>query len=154
MFSVMLTANFCFYRSYDHPPKPEQIRLDQSSRNFFEAISKSLKSKSVLSADANIDLDVQRWLWHGKGVASEHKGYKLYGLDAFCKMDLPITWWYYLDHHGEGKAISFPIKMKPTLSWTPKCFIFKDGELKQAKRLPIEKVKIYFSKQACNVETL
>ncbi|CAB4012183.1 Hypothetical predicted protein [Paramuricea clavata] len=141
-------------RSYDHPPKPEQKRIEQSSRNFFEAISKCLKSKSVLSTDANIDLDVQRWMWQGKGIASEHKGYKLYNLHDFCNLDLPETWWYYLDHHGEGKALNFRIKMKSILSWTPKRFIFEDGQLKQAKRLPIIRVKIHFCKRACNVETL
>lgn len=99
-------------------------------------------------------MDVQRWMWQGKGIASEHKGYKLYNLHDFCNLDLPETWWYYLDHHGEGKAINVPIKMKSILSWTPKRFIFEDGQLKQAKRLPIERVKIHFCKRACNVETL
>ena len=93
-------------------------------------------------------------MWQGKGIASEHKGYKMYNLDDFSKLELPDTWWYYLDHHGEGKAIQFPIKMKSVLSWTPKRFVFKDGLLKQAKRLPIEKAKIHFCRRACNVQTL
>ena len=50
---------------------------------------------------------------------------------------LPESWWYYLDLRGQGKAVDFPSKMKPLLSWTTVQKIKENGMLKQA---PVEKV--------------
>ena len=99
-------------RSYENPPKPEQCRIEQASRNFFHCITKALKGRSPnISADAQIDLDIQRWFWKGKGVLSLHRGCKLYERKDFCNLSLPETWWYFLDKNGEGRAIDFPIKI-------------------------------------------
>ena len=38
---------------------------------------------------------------------------------------LPDSWWYYLNEHGEGNAVDFPIKIKAVLSWSPAHFIKK-----------------------------
>ena len=69
-------------------------------------------------------------------------------------MSLPETWWYFLDKNGEGRAIGFPIKIKPLLLWTPKKFIFNNGEIKQEKQVPVEKAKFAFTRRACTIKTL
>ncbi len=143
----------CLFRSYENPQISDQ-RIEQGSRNFYEAIARTLKGKSSAPVDVYIDLDVQRWLWKDKGTPSQHKGYTLYENAGFCRLSLPRTWWYYLDKNGEGRAISFPIKMKPILSWTPKHFCFENGDLKQKARLPIEKLRVHIARQACCAETL
>ena len=63
-------------------------------------------------------------------------------------------WWYNLDNNGEGRAINFPIKIKPLLSWTPKRYVVQNGKLMQAERTPVEKAKIHFARRACSAETL
>ena len=74
----------------------------------------SVKGKSSAPVDVQIDFDVQRYLWGDGGVVSEHAGYKLYNKEDFLHFtSLPESWWYYLDLHGQGKAVDFPSKMKP-----------------------------------------
>jgi ATP-dependent Clp protease adapter protein ClpS len=65
-----------------------------------------------------MDLDIWRYIIHGKGTDSNHKGFLLYVIDDMCRMQLPEHWWYTLNSHGEGKAI-VQFKVKPILSWTP-----------------------------------
>ena len=57
---------------------------------------------------------------------------------------------YYLDLHGQDKAVDFPLKTKPLLSWTPVQYIKENGMLKQAPQAPVEKVIIHFCKKACD----
>ena len=86
------------------------------------------------------------------GVA-EHTGYKLYYKeDVFPYTTLPENLWYYLDLHGEGKAVDFPLKMKPVLSWTLIQYIKEKGKLKKAPHAPVEKLKIHICKRAINSE--
>ena len=81
------------FRSYENPPKPDKYRIEQASRSFYNTISRALKGKSTSPVEAQIDLDVQRWLWRGKGVQSNHLGYKLYEKEDFGDLDLQETWW-------------------------------------------------------------
>ena len=135
-------------RSYESPTKPDEGRIEQTSRSFYNAIARALKGKSTTPVDAQIDLYLQRCLRKGKGVQSEHLGYKLYEKQDFCNLNLEESWWYHLDSNGEGRAISFPIKIKPVLLWSPKLYIVQNRELMQAERMPIEKAKIHFSRRA------
>ena len=93
-------------------------------------------------------------MWEGKGVQSEHVGYKLYEKPDFCNLNLPRAWWYYLDHNGEGRAINFPMKIKPVLLWSPRHYNVQNRDVMEAERMPIEKAKIHFSKRACSADTL
>ena len=61
---------------------------------------------------------------------------------------LPEDWWYHLNQDGAGIAINFPLKAKPVLSWSPKKFIKKDGNLVEAKRFPIEKIRLTVIRKA------
>lgn len=110
----------------------------------------SVEGKSSAPVDVQLDFDVQKYLWGDRGVVSEHPGYKLYNKDFLHFTSLPESWWYYLDLHGQGKAVDFLLKMKPLLSWTPVQYIKENGMLKQAPQAPVEKVTIHFWKKACD----
>ena len=135
---------FCIglFRSYENPPMPEQYRLEKGGINFSQAILTALKRNSGICGER-------------EGVVSEHRGSRLYQKeDFYYHTTLPDMWWYYLDIHGEDRAVDFPIKFKPVLSWTSAYYIFQNGQLKQARMSPIEKIKVHFSKKACSTETV
>lgn len=100
-------------------------------------------------------LDVWRYLSYKKGVASQHRGHVLFSKDDFARFKtLPKYWWYYLDLHGQGKAVDFPIKIKPVLSWSPVQYVRKEGKLVRASRFPIEKLCLTVVKRACDINNL
>jgi hypothetical protein len=49
-------------RSYESPTKPDEGIIEQASRRFYNAVARALKGKSTTPVDAQIDLDLQRWL--------------------------------------------------------------------------------------------
>ncbi len=56
-------------------------------------------------------------------------GHYMYGKDDFCRLPmLPPDWWYYLNEHGEGRKIDFPMKIKATISWSPKKYVLKGNK--------------------------
>ena len=67
---------------------------------------------------------------------------------------LPEHWWYYLDEHGEGRAVYFPIKIKPLLTWSLAHHIKRAGRLVKAPRVPIQKLSVTMMKRACNLQNL
>lgn len=101
------------------PLKPVSIRLEMACRDFFLAIQKCLKGKSMAAVSINMDLDVWHYLTSGRGHASEHKGYTLYEKEDFDRFEsLPSDWFYSLNVHGQGTTIDFPIKAKPKILWS------------------------------------
>ena len=51
----------------------------------------------------------------------------MYGKEDFDRVSmLPPDCWYYLNEHGEGKKIDFPIKIKPVITWSPKKYVLKE----------------------------
>lgn len=142
-------------RSYDQPPRPDKSRFEQACRNFLHAIQSGLKSESVGPFYVDIDLDVWRYVTRNKGEKSNHKGHTLYRREDFQRFEgLPNDWYFVLNQHGEGISIDFPLKAKPLVSWTLSKFIIKSGKLVKAPRVPIEKVVIFFAKQACNIDSI
>ena len=132
---------------------PSHERLEAASRIFYLGILTKLRSKSVAPTNVLIDLDIWRYVVHGKGTESNHKGYWLYAVDDMRRMQLPEHWWYFLDSHGEGKAVE-QLKVKPILSWTPNKQIIRNGELALAPKVPIEKLCIDMITRPCNVNNL
>ena len=132
---------------------PDSYRLEVAGVNSYHTIVTNLKGNSTAPVEVKMDLDVQRYLWNEKVGVAEHTGYKLYYKEDFFPFTtLPENWWYYLDLHGEGKAVDFPLKMKPVLSWTLIQYIKEKGKLKKAPRAPVEKLKIHICKRAINSE--
>lgn len=88
-------------------------------------------------------------------MASDHIGHTMFQCKDFVRLtSLPSHWWYYLDIHGEGMAIVFPLKVKPMLSWSRKHCIKKAGSLHEAPRIPIEKIQIGMGRRACNIDNV
>ena len=90
------------------PPVPSHERLETASRQFYLGILTMLRSKSTAPTYVPMDLDIWRYIIHGKGTESNHKGFWLYAIEDMCRMQLPQYWWYTLNLHGEGKAIMPP----------------------------------------------
>ena len=100
--------------------------METAGKDFHQAIMTSLKGKSFAPVDVRMELDVYRFIFRGKGVPSEHKGYQMYNKADFARFStLPESWWYILDENGQGSAIDFPLKMKAALSWTHEHYVKK-----------------------------
>lgn len=75
--------------------------------------------------------------------------------EDLCRFDtLPNNWWYFLDVHGQGQCIKFPLKIKPILGWTPAHQIVQNGKVISAPRVPQEKLCIHILKRSCDVHNL
>ncbi|KAK2550529.1 hypothetical protein P5673_028728 [Acropora cervicornis] len=79
------------------PPKPREERLQEAAYHFAGRILSALKNSAISPFYVYIHLD--------------------HDFERFTA--LPEHWWYYLDEHGEGRAVDFPIKIKPLLTWSP-----------------------------------
>lgn len=89
-------------------------RLDDASRHFFTAIQATIKSRSVAPSYINIDHDILRYVSHGKGVESEHRGSRLYSIEDFTSLPLPNNWWYFINtSHGQGQKVKPLLKSNP-----------------------------------------
>ena len=78
--------------SYEKPLRPDSYRLEVAGVNFYRTIVTNLKGNSTAPVGAKMDLDVQRYLWNGKGVVAEHTGYKLnYKEDFFASQHCQKT---------------------------------------------------------------
>lgn len=130
-------------------------RLETACQEFLHTVQACLKSKSMASCCANIDLDVWQYITYQQGVDAEHKGHKLYEKADFRRfLGLPNDWFYILNQHGEGIAIHFPIKAKVKVSWSPSRFVLRNGKLEVAPRIPLEKVTNKLVKRACNIDNI
>lgn len=144
-----------FNRGYKRPPKPREERLQEAAYHFAGRILSALKNSAISPFYVYIHLDVWRYLTCGKGTASQHRGHVLCSKHDFERFTaLPEHWWYYLDEHGEGRAVDFPIKIKPLLTWSPAHHIKRAGRLVKAPRFPIEKLSVTMVKRACNLQNL
>ena len=130
-------------------------RVQQASPTFACAVTTALRSQRFAPLYASIDLDVWRYVVFGKGTPSQHRGHYLYEKEDFLKFKhLPCNWWYNLDSDGNGTAVDFPMKAKPTLSWSPKKFLKPDKGMVEAKRYPIEKVSLTIIQKSCTAEQI
>lgn len=142
--------NEALRRSYDHP-QPESKRIDECCLFFQSNILQGLKSSGV---DAHVYvpfyLDVWRYLSRDRGSLSSREN----DFDRFAC--LPSQWYYFLNQHGEGVAIDFPVKVRPFFSRSAaKDFVVGyDGTLKKAAILYCEKLSVYFVKRACNINNI
>jgi hypothetical protein len=98
--------------------------------------------------------DIWRYIVHGKGIPSQHRGHQMLQKDDLNKLSLPNHWWYYLDKNGEGQAIDFPLKIKPVLGWTPAHYSVVNCNIEPAPRVPLEKLCITIVKKSCNIQNL
>ena len=133
--------------------RPIQIsdeRLIEGSRRFAAGVLTGLKSSSLSPFYVDMELHIWCFISYNKGTPSEHRGHFLFHKDDFTKSKyLSQHWWYFLNEHGEGFAIDFPIKIKPVLSWSPAHYFNKHGLLCKAPRFPLEKLCMEVAKKPC-----
>jgi hypothetical protein len=108
------------------------------------------KSFSVVGHGLHVpfDLDVWRYLCRGKGQTSGR--WLLFQKEDFERFpSLPHHWYHFLNIHGEGKAIDFPLKLRPYLAKScNKDFLAEDnGNVVKAQIFYSEKLSIYFVKR-------
>lgn len=126
-----------------------------ASRDFYPKIISFLMGESFASIHINMELDVWRFVTHGKGKASLHEGHMLYEKNDFANFNtLPRNWFYTLDEHGQGATINFPIKAKPVLLWSDSHYYVNKGQLQKAPEIPIEEVCLTICRKACSLENL
>ena len=71
------------------------------------------------------------------------------------RMELPPSWYYYLNKNGEGQAVEFPVRVNPVLRWSLKHYIIDNvGALVQAPTYILEVIKLYITKLPCSLESL
>lgn len=67
-------------------------------------------------------MDILRWsMIVGATLVKEKETVlNMNGKNYFGRLPmLPTDWWYYLNQHGEGKRIDYPIKVKVVIAWSP-----------------------------------
>ena len=132
---------------------PSDDLLLEASRNFTVEVVSCLKSVSFSPVYLPMRLDVWRYVVYQRGKESNHHGHL--EMNDFSRLKfLPKNWWYFMNENGEGKAVDFPMKVKPVLSWSPLTFVVDKGKLSKAPRMPLEKLKLYILKRPCNVNNL
>ena len=87
-------------------------------------------------------------LWKRKSFRTTRKLYLFEQNDLARLKYLPEDWWYFLNQHGEGLAVDFPLKARPILSWSSDKYVKKDGQLVKAKKFPTEKICITVVRKA------
>lgn len=68
--------------------------------------------------------------------------------DMFGLLDqLPRGWSSWMDKHGQGYEIEFPIRVKKLLKWPPQRYIrAANGELEAGDRIGVEHIELDFLK--------
>ena len=113
------------------------------------------KSKVMGNGYINLDLDC----WHtspkGKG---HHQSIgaiiSMIGVILVAFQCYLLTGWYYLNEHGEGKKVDFPMKIKAVIGWSPKKHFFDGNKLVTGSRFPIERLSVYFARLPSNEKNL
>ena len=83
---------------------------------------------------------------------NDPSGWRFYNKSDLNLWGLPENWWYRLDKKGHGKQVSFPIKMKVQLDWTPLSFVLdKHRKLIPARRKPLELLLVQMKKREYSV---
>lgn len=131
------------------------MKLEAASCNCFCGIQKYLKGKSTNTIYIDMELDLWRYITYRKGMPSEHRGHTLFKKEDLIRFEgLPTHWWYYMNEHGEGMAVDFPLKIKAVLSWSCAHYYLNHGHAVKAARFPVEKICVNIAKRPCNVRNL
>ena len=104
--------------------------MESTARAFACGILSMLKSKSAANAYIEVEHNCWRYVTQGKGKSSEHRGYELFERNDLSRLSMhPSDWWYFLNEHGEGKKVDFPLKVKAVVIWSPKNIFLMERRL-------------------------
>ena len=129
----------------------------ETSEAFYLAIVPLLKSKAIKAfhnSQFAMRHDVYRYLFHNRGTQARDGKHFMFNLKDFNRLNLPPYWWYVLDSNGQGKAIDFPIKIKPHIGKSPKYFMVQKGKLQQVPQMPLETVCVTINVRAFSKDSL
>lgn len=117
--------NACL-RELTHPRKSLDRRLEAASEAFVYAVQNQLFNSRQSSGliEVNIDPDICRWVFRGKGKQLE-KGWLLCDEQDFGKLGLPFGWYTRETKLGNVVSLEFPVRVKGTVT-----------RQKASKRLP------------------
>lgn len=125
-----------------NPPKPSDSRLASAAQDLLVGIQRKLSSikKSNGLVIVNFELDIFRWVFHGKGEAIG-KSWILCNEKDFERLNLPERWFVGCGKQGLSAAIEFPVRVKPALRMKKVPHLSSVG-------LPLETVRLYFVTRA------
>ena len=95
-------------------------------------------------AYVKMHLDIWRWGTRPRGVPSNHRGHVMLEKEGISRFPLPFHWYYWLDIHGQGMAVDFPLKAKPLLLMSANHYCVSGQDLVQAPRVPTENIAVSF----------
>ncbi|XP_077553417.1 uncharacterized protein LOC144168275, partial [Haemaphysalis longicornis] len=120
-----------------HPRKSLDRRLEAASEAFVYAVQNQLFNSRQSSGliKVNIDLDICRWVFQGKGKQLE-KGWLLCDEHNFGKLGLPFGWYTQETKLGNVVSLEFPVRVKGTVTRRKVSKRFPDG-------FPIETLQVF-----------
>ncbi|KAL3191905.1 hypothetical protein MRX96_059409 [Rhipicephalus microplus] len=104
-------------RKIKHPSKPLPRRLEAASEEVLYAVQKKLSNcrRSSGLVKVNVDLDIFRWIFHGKGKRLEKGWIPCYESD-FSKLNLPFNWHTRETKLGSAVTVDFPVRVKASVT--------------------------------------
>jgi hypothetical protein len=139
---------FLSYSNFDKG-KPSQERIEVFEESLKDAILSRLKSSSKNPRiSVQLSHDIWRFLFYNKGrPAQHHSGWTCLEKEDFSRLQLPPYWWYAFDQHGQGHAVSFPMRVKPVLTYSSKRYIRdRQGNTVMAPRKPVETIAFFIAR--------
>lgn len=113
------------------------------------AVERHLKSRSRLPVRLFFRGDVYRFLFPGKGVTRE--GWTFFEKDDFNPVYFPLGWDSWVDSHGQGMKVFYPLRVKTFISWSPKKYEMGTGGIPALlQRAYQENISFNFTKVALN----
>ena len=128
-------------------PSPDLSLILDNVCSFRVAVERHLKSRSRLPVRLFFRGDVFRFLFAGKGVSRE--GWTFLEKNDFNALYFPLGWDSWVDSHGQGMRIFYPVRVKTFISWSPKKYdLDRDGVSALLPRAYQENISFNFTKIA------
>ena len=130
-------------------PSPDVAVIQENVCSFRVAVERHLKSRSRLPVRLFFRGDVFRFLFTGKGVIRE--GWTFFEKDDFNAVYFPLGWDSWVDSHGQGMKVFYPMRVKTFISWSPKKYEMGVGGIPVLlPRAYQENISFNFTKVALN----
>ena len=130
-------------------PSPDVAVIQENVCFFRVAVERHLKSRSRLPVRLFFRGDVFRFLFTGKGVIRE--GWTFFEKDDFNAVYFPLGWDSWVDSHGQGMKVFYPMRVKTFISWSPKKYEMGVGGIPVLlPRAYQENISFNFTKVALN----
>ena len=137
-----------FYCRLFEKPEPEQLQILEAVDSLRAAVESRLKSNSRLPLTIDFPTHIFKNLFEGKGAVI--RGWLYLEEADFNRRLFKKSWDVCLDSFGEGHKISYPIRLRSFLSWSPKKFVRQtNGQLQLCSRAYQERLSFSFARSPC-----